>query len=58
MAQDPIMAAQRPSFPALSVVALSDSTEMCPTVADVPELQVGPMPAGPALAMLEWLESA
>jgi hypothetical protein len=42
----------------MSVVALSDSTERCPTVADVPEPQVGLMSMGPALAMLEWLEFA
>src|SRR5690349_17665326 len=29
VAPDPIMAAQRPSFPAMSVVALSDSTQIC-----------------------------
>ena len=53
---DPIMAAQRPSFPACPWSLLSDITERCPTIADVPEPQVGLMFADPELAMLEWLE--
>jgi len=58
MARDPIMAAQRPSFPACPWSLLSDSTERCPAVADVPEPQVGLVSRGPVLAMLEWLEFA
>jgi hypothetical protein len=40
----------------MSVVGLSDITERCPTVADVPEPQVGLLSTAPELAMLEWLE--
>jgi hypothetical protein len=50
------MAAQRPSFPACPWSLLSDSTERCPTVADVPEPQVDLTIQGAILAMLEWLE--